>query len=75
LFHLKNRVSLSRGVQVACAAWRAVMMIVAGVEDLVQRIGNGRTDRVLSDRAIERLDGAVCSLHRAHRHEVRWFLG
>jgi hypothetical protein len=75
LFHLKNRVSLSRGVQVACAAWRAAMMIVAGVKDLVQRIGDGRTDRVLSDRAIERLDDAVCGLHRARRHEVRGFLG
>jgi hypothetical protein len=30
---------LSHGVQVAGAAWHAVMRIVAGVEDLVQRPG------------------------------------
>jgi hypothetical protein len=35
LFHLENRVCLSRGVQVAGEAWRAVMMIVTGIGDLV----------------------------------------
>jgi hypothetical protein len=44
-FHLKNRVCLSRGVQVAGAAWRAAMRIMAGVGDLVQRTGDGRTAR------------------------------
>jgi hypothetical protein len=38
---------LSRGVQVAGAAWHAAMRIVAGVGDLVQRIWDGRTGRVL----------------------------
>jgi hypothetical protein len=37
LFHLENRVCLSRGVQVAGAARRAAMRTVAGVGDLVRR--------------------------------------
>jgi hypothetical protein len=39
---LENRVCLSRGVQVTGAAWRAVMSIMAGVGDLVWRIGDGQ---------------------------------
>jgi hypothetical protein len=31
----------------------------------IQRIGDGRTGRVLGDRAVERLGGAVCGLHLA----------
>jgi hypothetical protein len=31
----------------------------------VQRTEDGRTGRVLGDRAVERLGGAVCSLHLA----------
>jgi hypothetical protein len=42
LFHLENRVCLSRGVQVAGAAWCAATRTVAGVGDLVQRTGNGQ---------------------------------
>jgi hypothetical protein len=75
LFHLENRVCLSRGVQVAGAAWCAVTRIMVRVGDLVQRTGDGRTGRVLSDRAIERSDGAVCGLHNAHGDEKRGFLG
>jgi hypothetical protein len=60
---------------VAGAAWRAVMRIMAGVGDLVQRTRDGRTDRVLGGRAIERSGGAVCSLHRARGDEERGFLG
>jgi hypothetical protein len=56
---------LSRGVQVAGAAWRAVMRIMAVVGDLVQRIGDGRIARVLGGRAVERSGGAVCGLHLA----------
>jgi hypothetical protein len=41
------------------------MRIMIGVGDLVQRIGDGRTDRVLSDQTIGRSDDAVCGLHRA----------
>jgi hypothetical protein len=59
LFHLENHVCLSHGVQVAGAAWCAVMRIVAGVGDLVQRTKDGRTGRVLSGRAIDRSGGAV----------------
>jgi hypothetical protein len=69
---------LSRGVQVAGATWRATMRIVAGVGnlgDLVQRTGDGRTSRVLGGREIERLDDAVCGLHRARGGEERAFLG
>jgi hypothetical protein len=62
-------------VQVAGAAWREAMRIVSGVEDLVQRTGDSRTGRVLSGRAIERSDGAVCGLHHARGDEERGFLG
>jgi hypothetical protein len=62
---LENRVCLSRGVQVAGAAWRIVTRTVAGVGDLVQRTGDGRTDRVLGGRAVERSGGAMCGLHLA----------
>jgi hypothetical protein len=54
---------LSRGVQVAGASWRAVMRTVAGVGDLVQRTGDGRTDRVLGGWAVERSGGVMCGLH------------
>jgi hypothetical protein len=65
LFHLENRVCLSYGMQVAGVAWRATMRTVAGVGDLLQRIGDGRTGRVLGGRAVERSSGAVCGLHLA----------
>jgi hypothetical protein len=54
---------LSHGVQVAGVAWHAATRTVAGVGDLVQRIGDGRTGRVLGGWAIEMLGGAVCGLH------------
>jgi hypothetical protein len=66
---------LSRGVQAAVAAWRAATMTVAGVGDLVQRTGDGRTGRVLGGRAVERSGGAVCGLHLAHGDYERGFLG
>jgi hypothetical protein len=50
------------------------MRIVAGVGDLVQRTGDGRTDRVLDDRMIGRSDNTVCGLHYAHGDEERGFL-
>jgi hypothetical protein len=56
---------LSRGVQVVGAAWRAVTRTMAGVGDLVQRVGDGHIGRVLGGRAVERSGGAVCSLHLA----------
>jgi hypothetical protein len=63
---LENRVCLSRGVQVAGAAWRATTGAMTGVGDLMQRTGDGCKGRVLSGRAVERLGGAVCGLHLAH---------
>jgi hypothetical protein len=66
---------LSRGVQVAGAAWHAAMRTVAGVEDLVQMTEDGHTGRVLGGQVIERSGGAVCGLHRARRDEVHGFLG
>jgi hypothetical protein len=75
LFCSKNRVCLSRGVQVAGAAWHATTRIVAGVGDLMQRTRDDRTGRVLSGRAIERSGGAMCGLHRARGDEERGFLG
>jgi hypothetical protein len=58
---------LSHGVQVAGAAWRTVTRAMTGVGDLVQRIGDGRTGRVLGSRTVERSGDAVCSLHLARR--------
>jgi hypothetical protein len=65
LFRPENRVCLSRGVQVAGAAWCAATMTVAGVGDLVRRIGDGHIGRVLGGQAVERSGGAVCGLHLA----------
>jgi hypothetical protein len=61
LSHSVNRVCLSRGVQVASAAWRVATSLVAGVSYLVQRTGDGHTGQVLSSRGIERSGGAVWS--------------
>jgi hypothetical protein len=58
---------LSRGVQVAGAAWRAAMKTVARVGDLVQRTVDGRTGRVLGGRAVEKSGDAVCGLHLTRR--------
>jgi hypothetical protein len=66
---------LSRGVQVAGAAWCAVTRVMAGVGDLVQRTGDGRTGRILGGRKIMRSGGAVYGLHRARGDEECGFLG
>jgi hypothetical protein len=50
------------------------MRIMAGVGDLVQRTGDGRTGQILGSRKIERSGGAVCGLHRAHGDEECGFL-
>jgi hypothetical protein len=60
---------------VAGAAWWVATRIVAGVEDLVQRTGDGRTGRILGGRTIGRSGDAVCGLHRARGDEKREFLG
>jgi hypothetical protein len=75
LFCSENHVCLSRGVQVAGAAWRAATRTVAGVGDLVQRTGDGRTGQVLDGRAVERSGGIVCGLHRARGDEEHGFFG
>jgi hypothetical protein len=41
------------------------MRTVTGVGDLVQRIEDGLTDRILGGWAVERSGGAVCGLHLA----------
>jgi hypothetical protein len=50
------------------------MRIMARVEDLVQRIEDGRTGRVLNGRVIERPGGVVCGLHRTRGDEKSSFL-
>jgi hypothetical protein len=72
---LENHICLSRGVQVEGAAWRAATRTMAGVGDLVQRTGDGRTGRVLGDRAVKRSGGAVCGLHLTREDKKRGFLG
>jgi hypothetical protein len=71
---LKNRIYLSRGVQVVGATFRVATRIMAGVGDLVQRTKDSRTGRVLSGRTIRRSGNIVCGLHRAHRDEERRFI-
>jgi hypothetical protein len=48
---------------------------MAGVGDLVQRIEDGRTGRVLDGRTIRRLGDDMCGLHRTHGDKDRRFLG
>jgi hypothetical protein len=52
-----------------------VIRIVAEVGDLVQRTGDGRTGWILGGQTIERSDGAMCDLHRAHGNKESGFLG
>jgi hypothetical protein len=73
--HLKNHVCLSHDVQVTGATWHAAMSIMTGVGDLIQRIRNCRTGRVLGGQTIGRSDDAVCDLHRALSDEEHGFLG
>jgi hypothetical protein len=49
--------------------------IMAGVEDLVQRIGDGRIGRVLGGRTIERSGDIMCGLHRIREDKECEFLG
>jgi hypothetical protein len=75
LFHLENRVCLSRGVQLVGAVWHVATRIVAGVGDLVQRTGDYRTCQVIGGQAIQRSGGTVCGLHHARGDEKREFHG
>jgi hypothetical protein len=74
-FHLENHVCLYCGVHVAGAAWHAAMRIVAGVGDLLQRTGDGRTGRIFGGRVVEMSDDVVCGLHRARGDDEHMFLG
>jgi hypothetical protein len=63
---MENHVCLSCGVLVTGATWRATMMIMVGVGDLVQRIRNGQAQVGYS--VAERSGGrvtpcAVCTVH------------
>jgi hypothetical protein len=60
---------MSRGVQVAGAAWCAATRTVAGVGDLVQRTGDGRTGRVLRGR-----DGREVGWRRVRSAPGTWRL-
>jgi hypothetical protein len=71
---VENHVCLSCGVQVASAVRWAVMRIMTGVGDLVERTGDGRTGRVLGGQTIERSGDTMCDLHRARGDEERGFL-
>jgi hypothetical protein len=75
LFHLENRVCLSRGVQVAAVVWWAAMRIVAGAGYHLQTTGDGFTGQVLGGRMIGRSGDAVCGLHCARGYEEHVFLG
>jgi hypothetical protein len=66
---------LSHGVHVAGVPWHAAMRIIAGVGDLLQRIGDGHTCQILGGWLIERLGGAVCRPHHARGDEEHGFLG
>jgi hypothetical protein len=50
------------------------MRIMAGVQNLVQRTGDGRTGRVLNDRTIGKSSDIVCGLHHARGDEECGFL-
>jgi hypothetical protein len=60
-----------------CAGGRCGMRVatrtVAGVGDLVQRTGDGRTGRVLGGQAVERSSGVMCGLHLSRGDEERVF--
>jgi hypothetical protein len=75
MFYLENRVCLSHGLQVVGVACCVATRIMARVRDLVQRITDGHTGRVLGGRTIERSSDIVCGLHRACGDEEREFLG
>jgi hypothetical protein len=75
LFHLENHVYLSRDVQLTDVVWWAATRIVAGVGDLVQRIEDSRTGRVLGGQTIGSSGDSVCDLYRAHEDEEHMFLG
>jgi hypothetical protein len=70
LFHMENRVCLSRGVLVAGATWPAATRIMFGVGDLMQRTGDSQAQ--VSYSVAGRSRGrvtlcAVCTMHKEMR--------
>jgi hypothetical protein len=66
LVHLENHVCLSRGVQVAGAAWWAATKIVVGVGDLVRMTRDGQTQvgYLMARRSGGRVTPcAICTVH------------
>jgi hypothetical protein len=74
MFHLKNRVCLSRGLHVVGVAWRAATSIIAGVVDLVQRIRDDHTCQVLGGQTVERSGGVMCGLYLTRGDKELGFL-
>jgi hypothetical protein len=66
LFHLENRVSSSRGVKVAGAAWWVAMSIMAGVGDLVWRIGDSQAQVGYSLARRSRGRVTLCVVYTMH---------
>jgi hypothetical protein len=60
-------------LQVAGAACQTAMRIMTGLGDLIQRIKDGRTDRVLDDQTIGMSGEVVCDLYRTRRDEDHEF--
>jgi hypothetical protein len=72
LVHVENHVCLSRGVQVVGVTWQAAMRIVAGVEDLVQKIEDGQAQvgYSVAGRSGGRVTlCVVCTMHKETRSE------
>jgi hypothetical protein len=69
LVRLENHVCLSHGAQLACAAWWAVMRIMAGVGDLVQGTRDGRNVRYsVAGQSRDRVTSCVvCTVHEETR--------
>jgi hypothetical protein len=67
MFRVEKRVCLSRDVLVTGAAWMVVTRIEAGVEDLVQRTGDGQSHvgYSVARRSRDRVTlCAVCIVHK-----------
>jgi hypothetical protein len=50
-------------------------MIVTGIEDLVQRVGDGHTCQLLGGRTVGRSGDIMCGLHHTREDKERVFLG
>ncbi len=63
---MEKDICLSRGVQVTGATWQTVMRIVAGVGDLVQRIGDGQAKVEYSVARRLRVRVMLCMVGTVH---------